>query len=433
MESGLPYLWLTLCDPDPQTNGQFIYSGGLIRAVAKAGAELTVLGLSRKPGRSYRRSEPNIDWQFVEDRQASRWIRVASSFPLTALRTRVPEMRAALAAHLASGNWDAVVLDSINVGWALPHVLRYRRRHPRTRVVYLAQNQETTAMRMLAQAERGWRRVVRFMDAAKTDRMERRLVRVADLVTADSPDDCKALAALSPGKPVVFVPPGYDGPRIARRTIDSSLPRRAVVVGSFDWAAKRLSLEAFLTIAAPLFATKGIALQLVGRTEASHVAALRRRFPSVEIVGTVPDVRPYMAKARLALVPDTLGGFKLKSLDYVFNRLPIFALDGAVPGTPLDDRRGIRLFKSHAELARGVVDTIDDTAALNEQQETAFALAADCFDWVAIGQSLMRQIRKAPIAGSAEASEDYFTAAPAHVRRNSGLLPERCTSALKSD
>lgn len=429
----MPYLWLTLCDPDPQTNGQFIYSGGLIRAVAKAGAELTVLGLSRKSGRSHHRSEPNIDWQFAEDRPMNRWMRLASSFPSTALRTRVPDMRTALAAHLASGHWDAVVLDSINAGWALPHVLRYRRRHPSTKVVYLAQNQETMAMRTLAQAERGWRRAVRFMDVVKTNRMERRLVRMADLVTADSPDDCKALAALSPGKPVVFVPPGYDGPRIARRTIDSSLPRRAVVVGSFDWAPKRLSLEAFLTVAAPLFAAKGIALQLVGRTEGSHVAALRRRFPSVEIVGTVPDVRPYMAKARLALVPDTLGGFKLKSLDYVFNRLPIFALEGAVPGTPLDDRRGIRLFKSHAELARGVVETIDDTAALNEQQETAFALAADCFDWQAIGHSLVRQIRKAPIACCAEASEDYFTVAPANVRRNSGRLRERCTSALKPD
>ena len=433
MESGLPYLWLTLCDPDPQTNGQFIYSGGLIRAVAKAGAKLTVLGLSRKPGQSHSRREPNIDWQFVEDRPPGRWTRIASRFPSNAQRTRVPEMKAALARHLAQGRWEAVVLDSLTVGWALPQVLRYRRRHPETKVVYLAQNQEAAAMRALARMEKGWRRPVRFADAVKTEWLERRLVRTADLVTADAPDDCRELAALAPGKPVIFVPPGYDGPRVAARTIHSQLPRRAVVVGSFDWSAKRLSLEAFLSVAVPIFAAKGISLQVVGRTEGAYVAALRRRFPSVEVVGTVPDVRPYMAKARLALVPDTLGGFKLKSLDYIFNRLPIFALEGAVPGTPLDDRRGLRLFKSHTELARGVVDTIDDAAALNEQQETAFALAADCFDWEAIGQSLVRQIRKAPIACCAEASEDYFTVAPANVRRNSGLLPERCTSALKPD
>lgn len=428
----MPFLWLTLCDPDPQTNGQFIYSGGLIRAVAKAGAELTVLGLGRRPGHSYQRREPNIDWQFARDRPTSRWMRMASSFPPTALRTRVPDMRVALAEHLASGHWDAVVLDSINVGWALPHVLRYRRRNPRTKIAYLAQNQETTAMRMLARAEKGWRRAVRLMNVAKTDRLERRLVQTADLVTADSPDDCQALAALAPGKPIFFVPPGYAGPRLARRTIDSSLPRRVVVVGSFDWAAKRVSLESFLSVATPLFAAEGVELQVVGRTEGSHVAALRHRFPSVDIVGTVPDVRPYMADARIALVTDTLGGFKLKSLDYIFNRLPIFALEGAVPGTPLRDGSGLRLFKSHAALARAIVEMIDDTPALNAQQEVAYDLSASRFDWTAIGRSLVRQIQKAPIqrAKGAETCEDYFVAASHH---DAWLATGRRPSVQESD
>ena len=40
-------LWLTLADPDPAHNGQYIYSAGLINAVAAAGVELVVLGLKR--------------------------------------------------------------------------------------------------------------------------------------------------------------------------------------------------------------------------------------------------------------------------------------------------------------------------------------------------------------------------------------------------
>lgn len=421
----MAYLWLTLCDPDPQTNGQFIYSGGLIRAVAKAGVELTVLGLSRQPDCSHRRREGNIDWQLAADRPLDRWARVASLFPPFSQRTRVPDMRAALAAHLATGRWDAVVLDSFNVGWALPHVLRYRRHHPQTKIVYLAQNDETAAAHAVAKAQKGWRRAIRIADVAKTRWLERRLLQTADLVTADSPEDCKALAALSPGRPVVFVPPGYGGARVPARTIDSRLPRRAIVVGSFDWPAKRLSLDAFLSTAAPLFAANGIGLQIVGRTEGSHVAALRKRFPSVEVVGTVPDVRPYMTEARIALVPDVLGGFKLKSLDYIFNRLPIFGMEGAVPGTPLADGRGIRLFKSHAALARGVVDMIDDTASLDEQQQAAYALSTDCFDWNVIGHGLVRQIQTASVGrmGIAETNEDYFVAKSARSCRSGRREP----------
>src|SRR5512135_2996661 len=40
-------LWLTLADPEPQHNGQYVYSGGLIDSVAAAGVEIEVLGLQR--------------------------------------------------------------------------------------------------------------------------------------------------------------------------------------------------------------------------------------------------------------------------------------------------------------------------------------------------------------------------------------------------
>ena len=37
----------TLADPDPPLDGLFLYSGGLIRAFAGAGAEVVALGLRR--------------------------------------------------------------------------------------------------------------------------------------------------------------------------------------------------------------------------------------------------------------------------------------------------------------------------------------------------------------------------------------------------
>src|SRR4051812_14101971 len=40
-------LWLTLADPEPRHNGQYIYSGGLIDSVAATGSEIEVLGLRR--------------------------------------------------------------------------------------------------------------------------------------------------------------------------------------------------------------------------------------------------------------------------------------------------------------------------------------------------------------------------------------------------
>jgi hypothetical protein len=92
-------------------------------------------------------------------------------------------------------------------------------------------------------------------------------------------------------------------------------------------------------------------------------------------------------------VPDLLGGFKLKGLDYVFNRLPILAMRIALPGMPLEDGRSIGLFDSHSALADGVVALIDDFAGLNARQEHAYAACADRFDWDRIGRHLVAHLR----------------------------------------
>jgi glycosyltransferase involved in cell wall biosynthesis len=295
---------------------------------------------------------------------------------------------------LVERSWDAVVFDSICAGWALRHVRRHRARSARPpRIVYIAHNHEVTVARRIAAASQGLRRILKEIDFLKVIGLERRLISAADIVTSNTPDDCRRFAVGSGGRPIVFLPPGYGGPRIASRKIDAGVPRRAILVGSLDWPPKRISLESFLAAATKPLLRAGIELQIVGEVEGDYLADLRRRFPSVDFVGPVTDVRPYMQDARVALVPDLLGGFKLKGLDYVFNRLPILAMRIALPGMPLEDGRSIGLFDSHSALAEGVVALIDDFADLNARQERAYAACADCFDWDRIGRHLMAHIR----------------------------------------
>jgi polysaccharide biosynthesis protein PslH len=154
-----------------------------------------------------------------------------------------------------------------------------------------------------------------------------------------------------------------------------------------------------------VLAAAGIELQIVGETEPDYVASLRQRFPAVRFEGRVDDVRPYMADARVALVPDELGGFKLKGLDYVFNRMPILAMRIALPGMPLEDGLSVGLFDSHRALAEGVVAIIDDFETLNRRQREAYQACAMRFDWQRIGRHLVDSIgalkpprRRAPSA-----------------------------------
>ena len=305
-----------------------------------------------------------------------------------------PEMKRLLEHALAERPWDAVVFDSICAGWALRYVMRHRARSTwPLSIVYIAHNHEVTVARRIAGDARGLRRILKEIDCLKVIRLERRLISAADVVTSNTPDDCRRFAADSDGRQIVFLPPGYGGPRVATRLIDSDVPRCAILVGSFDLAPKRVSLESFLEAGAPPLCERRIKLQIVGEIEVGYLADLRRRFPSVDFVGPVIDVRPYMRDARLALVPDLLGGFKLKGLDYVFNRLPILAMRIALPGMPLEDDNSIGLFDSHMALVEGVVTLIDDFPRLNERQERAYAACVDRFNWDRVGRRLVALMR----------------------------------------
>lgn len=389
-------LWLTLADPEPATNGQLLYSKGLIDAVSRAGASLRVIGLARPDNVRPPRDPLGIDWRLADEQRLPSWRRLLSALPAVAQRCGSVSMRRLVEKALAERSWDAVVFDSISGAGMLDMVVRHRRRSPKPpRIVYLAHNHEITVARRIADATRGPRRLLKEIDRFRVTRLERRLIATADLLTSNTPDDCRLFSADAGGRHVVFLPPGYGGPRVETRTIDAGVPRRAILVGSLDWPPKRISLEAFLTAGAARLAGAGVDLQVVGEVEAPYLADLRRRFPSVDFVGRVDDVRPYMRQARLALVPDLLGGFKLKGLDYVFNRLPILAMRVALPGMPLEHGRSVDLFDNHASLADGVVALIDDFARLNARQALAYAACTDRFDWQRIGQRFVQHVREA--------------------------------------
>jgi glycosyltransferase involved in cell wall biosynthesis len=408
-------LWITLADPDPATNGQLIYSEGLIEALHSAGADLCVVGLSRREKSALPLDAPRLAWRLVEEEPLPRWKRIVHPKPTIALRGVSRPMFRTLRETLSARTWSAIVFDSICAGWALDVVLQYRHTCARPpTIVYLSHNHEKTVARRIADASRGARRIFKEVDFLKVAQLERRLVAASGLVTANTPEDCRTFAGEAAGKPVAFLPPGYGGSRVSERTIDNDVPRRAVIIGSFDWPPKRISLERFLAAGAPMLQRAGVELQIVGAVAADYLAGLRVRYPSVTFVGPVEDVRPYMTTARIALVPDLLGGFKLKGLDYVFNRIPILAMRIALPGMPLEDGRSIGLFDSHAGLVEGVIALIDDFETLNRRQALAFDACVARFDWHRVGEHLFDAIRRAgagPVAGSSNAAPDALGAA----------------------
>ncbi len=391
-------LWLTLADPEPRHNGQYVYSGGLIDSVAATGSEIEVLGLRRQESaRSNGTRDEHVVWWLPGDALSplhSQWASLASSLPHIAYRCRTAAMRRVLHDLLARGGWDGIVFDGISVGWALREVLdHYAGRSDRPRLIYVSHNHEESVRNQVAESQRPFlRRQAVRLDAAKVSRLERELVDQVDFVTAITPEDLQLYRRRRFDKPMGVLTPGYRG-RVSERHLSAALPRRAVIVGSFDWIAKRMNLEEFVDIADPLFAEYGAELQAVGSAEERFLDRLRQKATATRFTGTVPDVTTYIDDARIAIVPERNGGgFKLKVLEYVFNRIPVFALSGSFAGVPLIHNDSVMLFPDHAALAHGVLEAIDDIERLNRLQERAYTACRDRFDWASRGRQILSAI-----------------------------------------
>lgn len=385
-----------MADPEPRYNGQYVYSGGLIDSVAAAGGEVEVLGLRRPESpRSNGARSRHVVWWLPSDSPHSRWGSLTSTLPNIAYRCRTSGMRRMLDKLLRRDAWDGIVFDGLSAGWALPAVLdHYAGRRDRPRLIYVSHNHEGSLRSQIAESQPLFlkRQAVR-LDALKVSRLERELVDAVDLVTAITQEDLTLYRRQSRDKAMDVLTPGYCGRRVGERRISAALPRRAVIVGSFDWIAKRMNLAEFVGVADPLFADSDVELQAVGSGDEAFLEQLRRQTLATRLTGTVPDIEPYLDQARIAIVPERSGGgFKLKVLEYVFNRVPVFALAGSFAGVPLRHNDSAMLFSDHAALAHGVLEAIDDVDRLNRLQERAFATCADRFDWSSRGRQIVAAI-----------------------------------------
>ena len=307
-----------------------------------------------------------------------------STLPHMASRASTAPLRRLLSDRLEQ-KWDAIVFDGLSAGWAVDGVAEHLRKHVlRPKIAYIAHNHEPSLRKEVACSHPpGPMRAALTYDALKVRRLERRIISLANLVTAITPEDRQLYAAQWPGTAISVLKPGYRGIAPAGGTpIGRDRPRRAVIVGSFDWVAKRRNLQEFLAVADPLVAASGVQLQVVGSADPPFLDRMRRHAMATEFTGKVDDIDRYMDQARMALVPELHGGgFKLKVLDYVFRRLPILAIHGSVAGMPLTHDESILYFRDHLSLAQGVVRVIDDFDRLNGLQESAIGRCHDQFDW----------------------------------------------------
>ena len=374
----------------PAVAGDAVYSRGMIEALSDV-LHLTVL--CSDSGAS-RRSGDGIDWHVVGPQRRGRAGSTLSRWPLVAWKGATPDWHGELDL-LLKRTWDAIVVDNLGAVHTLPKLERYRREHPGTKLVYVSHEYEFEVRRAKygAYGMGIGARVASRLDLLKVRRWEECLLRSCDLVTVINDNDAEVFRRINPQQRFVTLTPGYDGLALSERTISDNTPRRVILLGGRKPQQKRQILIDWMKVGYTPLTQAGIEIVIVGDMDDDLREELSRNYPKSCILGFIDDTTSLIASARAGIIADTVGGgFKLRMLSYVFQRLPIIGLSEAISGLPTRNGSGYIGVRNLIELNESIISNIDNLDRLNSIQNTAFADCYGKFSWKRGAEKFLRAI-----------------------------------------
>jgi sugar transferase (PEP-CTERM/EpsH1 system associated) len=218
--------------------------------------------------------------------------------------------------------------------------------------------------------------------------IERRAVAEFDatLVVADA--EAALLRSIAPegGSRIRVVPNGVDAeyfdPSGERADPYPAGSRPFVFTGAMDYYANVDAVRWFAEAVLPAVraAVPDALFAIVGSRPAPEVAALARP-GAVLVTGRVPDVRPYLAHARVVVAPLRIArGVQNKVLEAMAMARPVVATPHAVQGIPGAEQAGVVVTDDAAAMARSVALALEHRRralpALRRHVEEDFAWRA---------------------------------------------------------
>jgi len=385
----MKFLWVAKDFPTIPDTGALLYTNGLLNSLLDAGAQGTLLTYG--VGSEVFQRFPTLKTIQVDTPRRLRVFSLLSMLQSDAWRLQSDSFLNALSSALMDRP-DAIVLDYFSMGWVLPRLnAALSGMTPRPKLVYVSHNYEKAVRGDVARAAANpILRAVMLLDAWKAGRLEDQVVSAADLITTITEEDRRLYLRDAPGKQAVTLKPAFNGAIVPTAPITADTPRRVVLVGSFEWAAKQFVLRRFLEAAEGPFRKADIELLVVGKIADDFREELSTKYRSVRFTGRVKDVRPHIRGARIGVMPDDIGGgFKLKILDYVFDGLAVATIASQAAGLPLTTGVDMLTAETIPELVEEIVEVIGDVDRLDQMRRSAWRACAGQFDWKTRGQDLL--------------------------------------------
>ena len=211
-----------------------------------------------------------------------------------------------------------------------------------------------------AERSRGGRAWLFRTEGRRLRRLERDLAGWSRAVTLVSEAEAELYRRICPGGPVHAISNGVDLDYFLPPTRDDE--RGCVFVGALDYRPNVEGVEWFCREAWPEIHRRRpeASLTLVGRRPGPEIRALANR-PGVVLAGQVPDVRPHLAAAAVAVVPLRIArGLQNKALEALAMAKAVVASPPTLEGLGIEPDVHVLAASSPADWVDSVVRLLDD-------------------------------------------------------------------------
>lgn len=317
---------------------------------------------------------------------------LGSELPYAIARYHVPAMQQTLTDLARPDRADLLVCDflapSVNVPAALP-IPTVLFQHNVEATIWQRRWEAAANPLLRAYTKQQWLRMKAF---------EGREVRRYTQVVTVSEDDAATLKAEYGIDHLSVVPTGVDLDYFQPTGRTARRPLELLFVGSMDWMPNQDGVNWFVDRVLPHIRREvpDVTLTVVGRDPPERFRRMLSRHDGVVVTGRVDDVRPYLERAAICVVPLRIGGgTRLKIFEAMAMECPVVSTTIGAEGLPLHDGEEIVLADEPEQFAAAVVRLLRAPQLRRRIAENGAARVRRDFGWSAAAEQFAAACERA--------------------------------------
>ena len=321
-------------------------------------------------------------------------IRLFSSQPYGIAKYCRPEVNRRLHTLLRQETYDVIICDFMAAAgvipwdWPTPKVLFT---HNVEATIWRRHYEVATNLIWKAISRREWRK----MEAA-----ERRYLRLADRVLTVSETDRDAFATFLDADKLTVIPTGVDVDYFQPMPV-GEIANSLIFTGSMDWLPNEDAIFYFVDAILPLIKQQipSVSVEVVGRNPSRRLQALAEKENSVRIAGWVEDIRPFVARGSICIVPLRIGGgTRLKIFEAMAMSKAVVSTSVGAEGLPVRSGENILLADTPNEFAHSVISLLRDPNQRQQFGTAARTLVQESYSWPKVAEGFVRTLKDTVIS-----------------------------------